>query len=295
MMRRFILFFLVSLLMGCGAQQKIDKQPIAKKSLTSPQEERKKGPIDILGERLSKLEENQAILNKESEKVEKTFENLSTNLSEIKKRQAKIQLEQARQQEEQIVKKIIADKEKRPRNVMEDKKKTKPIFLKKKKTGEEKTLGNNPYGVHISSHKNIELAIKEVREWQQEGFLAYISLFNDPKKGKWYRVIIDRFKNRKEADDFAAYIKKIKGLSYSKAILIQYSIEIKKFDSYEEASKEEALLLEKGYLPHIIPFQSPTKGIGYQILVGAYQTRKKAKIVSERLKKDGYKNKVILP
>jgi cell division septation protein DedD len=294
MMRRFILFFLVCFLMGCGAQQKIEKQPMAKEAL-APSQEQKRGPIDILEERLNRLEKNQAILNKESEKIEKNFEELSTNLSEIKKRQAKMQLEQARVQEEQIVKKIIAEKEGRPKSVKKDIKKTKPLSLKKKGSGEEKILGNNPYGVHVSSHKSIEQAIKEVREWQQEGFLAYISLFNVPKKGKWYRVVIDRFKNKKDADDFAAHLKKIKEIKYSKAILLPYSIEIKKFDSYEEATKEEALLLGKGYLPHIIPFQSPTKGISYQILVGAYQTKKEAKIISEKLKKDGYRGEVILP
>jgi|GEM_PF-1995212 len=262
---------------------KMEQKRIFPPAAPAVQQKDKSQLIGKLEKKLAEMESIQAQQTEENKRLKERLETLLKIQAEAGEKKARLEQEKERLKQEEM--------ERRALQAKAIKKKT----VKKPKAKQTAVAGNNPYTVHVSSHQEVDVAKQKVKEWRQDGYLAYISLYNSPQKGRWYRVLVDRFKNKKEADKFTAELKETRGITFSRPIFIPYSIEINKFDSYEEAQKTEEALYKRGYLPYIAPYETSSKGIGYQLLVGAYEKGDRAAIVSKKLEEDGYKNRIVLP
>lgn len=262
---------------------KMEQKRIFPPAAPAVQQGNKSQLIGELEKKLAEMESIQTQQIEENKRLKERLETLSKVQAEAREKQARLEQQKERLKQEEMEKKALRAKAR--------KKKT----TKKPKAKQAAIAGNNPYTVHVSSHKEVDVARQKVKEWRQNGYLAYISLYNAPQKGRWYRVLVDRFKNKEEADKFTAELQETRGTTFSRPVFLPYSIEINKFDSYEEAQKTEEALYKRGYLPYIAPYETSSKGIGYQLLVGGYEKGNKAAVVSKKLEEDGYKNRIVLP
>lgn len=264
-------------------KEETEQKRIFTKAAPAVQQSDKSQLIGELEKKLAEMEAVQAQQMEENKRLKERLEALSKIQAEAREKQARLEQERKRLKQEEMERKALQAEAKKKKTV------------KKPKAKQASVAGNNPYTVHVSSHQELDVARQKVKEWRKDGYLAYISLYNSPQKGRWYRVLVDRFKNKKEADKFTAELKETRGITFSRPIFLPYSIEINKFDSFEEAQKAEEVLYKRGYLPYIAPYETSSKGIGYQLLVGAYEKGDKAAIVSKKLEEDGYKNRIVLP
>ena len=233
------------------------------------EEQQKKDAIAAMEKRLAELEETNAKLLEENKKARENLDALMKKQEEIKEKQKTLETEQEKLRKEEEMRrgllKTVPQKPKLAKKTAVTRPLTKQI------------AGKHPYAVHVSSHKDVREARERMLMWQKEGYLASITVYNDMKRGKWYRVVIDRFTSEKDASGLIEKLKRTKQISYARALFLPYSIEVNKFDSYEDALKVEEDLFKGGYLPYIVPETASSGKISYQVLIGAYKTSREAK------------------
>ena len=159
---------------------------------------------------------------------------------------------------------------------------------------EKDNQNTHPYVIHIFSYRNRESALKEVNYFRKKGYSAYDVSFKLPEKGVWYRVLIDRFSSKEEAQEFAMTITKEGHADYAKELYLPYAIETGMFESHEDASKELLKLGKMGYSSYPLMICSSDK-CSHQILIGAYGNASNAAPISEELVSKGIQNKIVQP
>ncbi|MEK6546428.1 MAG: SPOR domain-containing protein, partial [Nitrospinota bacterium] len=152
----------------------------------------------------------------------------------------------------------------------------------------------HPYVVHIFSFNKRNAAIKTINYLRKEGFSAYESPFNLMDKGIWYRVFVDRFFSKSEAEEFAKSIIKRGYTDYAKELELPYAIETGIFESDGDAFKELLRLGEKGYSSYPLMVCDVDRCF-YHILIGAYTNSEQAQPLSEELTNNGIQNKIVQP
>lgn len=152
----------------------------------------------------------------------------------------------------------------------------------------------HPYVVHIYSFNKRNAAIKTINYLRKEGFSAYESPFNLTDKGIWYRVFVDRFFSKREAEEFAKSIIKRGYANYAKELELPYAIETGIFESDGDAFKEMLRLGEKGYSSYPLMVCDADRCF-YHILIGAYTDSEQARPLSEELTNNGIQNKIVQP
>jgi cell division protein FtsN len=267
--------------------QKTVVQPEPAVSAVMTEEQQKKQAVEAMEKKLAELEESNAKLLEENKKARENLDALVKKQEEIKEKQKTLEIEQEKLRKEEGLRRNLLETAPQKPKIVKKTAVTRPLT--------KLIAGKHPYAVHVSSFKDVREAREKMLMWQKEGYLASITVYNDIKRGKWYRVVIDRFTSEKDASGLIEKLKKTKQISYARALFLPYSIEVSKFESYEDALKTEEDLFKGGYLPYIVPEPASSGKVSYQVLIGAYKTSREAALVSKKLEEDGYKNKIILP
>lgn len=152
----------------------------------------------------------------------------------------------------------------------------------------------HPYVIHSSSHKNRAKAIKAANDLRKYGFSAYIIKSIVPERGKWFRVVIDRFRTKKDATLLAKKLTVSKYSSYAIALKLPYAISLGSYENETEAYKTIQIYRKKLYSPYLFSIGVGKKIIHY-ILIGGYKNKKEASDVSKKLTKKNITNQVIQP
>jgi len=143
-----------------------------------------------------------------------------------------------------------------------------------------------PYSLHMGSFKNLELTEKSVDELKEKGLSPYWTRVDLGKKGEWFRVFVGSFKNADKATSF----QEKHGITADRILKTAYAVRIGMYTSKEELDQKISILKKTGHCPYYI--EQPQNR--YQLLTGAYQTRKAAEELAARLKESGLDCEMIL-
>ena len=142
-----------------------------------------------------------------------------------------------------------------------------------------------PYSLHMGSFKTQKLAAKSQAILSKKGLTPYWTVVDLGEKGVWYRIFVGHFKTWGSADVFQTQ----HGITADRILKTGYSVQIGLYSSKEKLDQQYSLLRESGYCPYII--NQPQDH--YQLLVGAFQTKKAAENLASRLKASGMEGKQI--
>jgi cell division protein FtsN len=145
---------------------------------------------------------------------------------------------------------------------------------------------SNPYSLHMGSFKNLELTAKSLEALKEKGLSPYWTRVDLGKKGEWFRVFVGSFTT---ADKAQAFQEK-HGITADRILKTAYAVQIGMYTSKEELDEKISILKKTGHCPYYI--EQPQNR--YQLLIGAYQTRKAAEEFTARLKKSGLDCEMIL-
>ncbi len=145
---------------------------------------------------------------------------------------------------------------------------------------------NHPYSLHMGSFKTLALALRSFSEFKKTGLSPFWTRVDLGAKGVWYRVFLGQFETADKADAF----QKGHGIKADRILKTAYAVQMGIYTSKEELERKISELKESGHCPYYT--EQPQNR--YRLLIGAFQTRKAAEDMAERLKESGLDCEMIL-
>jgi cell division septation protein DedD len=143
-----------------------------------------------------------------------------------------------------------------------------------------------PYSLWVGSFKTPARAERAMFPLRARGLMPYWTRVDLGEKGIWYRVFIGHFSTIDEANTF----KEKHRIEADRILNTAYAVKIGEFSSHEALSAPFSDLREKGLSPYVI--ENPPGP--YQLLVGAFVTKRAAEELALLLKPSIPGCKVIL-
>lgn len=153
---------------------------------------------------------------------------------------------------------------------------------------------SNPYVIHVASFKRPETSLKLVNELRGKGFNAFWVGVDLGDKGRWYRVLIDRFSSPKAARRFADKMLADKTSDFARVFKLPYAIRLSSNATKEEAIETVKRSKEAGVSPYLLVFEEGDD-LRFQILVGSYSTQEEAEKDVAPLRENNLTGEVVLP
>lgn len=158
------------------------------------------------------------------------------------------------------------------------------------------TAEPSPYLVQVGAYRTTANAERHVGELQDKNISAYVVPFDLPNRGRWHRVLIQRFTTKDEARRFAGKLMTAGLGDLAFPILLPFAVEVGTKKHAHAASSVEILLRNAGFSSYV--FQSKNAdldGRKYRILVGAYETPAAASTLSKALLAARIPNQIVTP
>ena len=163
-----------------------------------------------------------------------------------------------------------------------------------KKTKDKIVYKKHPYVVHTSSHAKWAVAVQATNRLREAGYAAYLVKSFLPGKGAWFRVVIDRFRTKREAKLLARKLVKKKISKHASVLKLPYAISIGSFKSEEEAYQTLQNFRKKRYSPYLFS-AGAGKEVMHHIIVGGYEKKEQVNRISKILTIKEVPHKIILP
>lgn len=153
---------------------------------------------------------------------------------------------------------------------------------------------NGPFLIHVSSVQKSDVAEKFVDRKTNDGTIHLATLVTLPKKGRWYRLLVGRFKTLNAA---GSHIQKLKQSGviggYARPVKLPFTLLISTGQSLVSSQRKIQALRNK----HLLAYLSPSAGNSetYDILLGAYGSEKEATQCAKIALKNGISAKTVCP
>jgi cell division septation protein DedD len=149
----------------------------------------------------------------------------------------------------------------------------------------------HPYSVQIKSARSRDSANFIATKLRNQGAPAFTGHIEIPGKGVWHRVFIGAYTTFESANTAAAALKKGR---FPDAFVVKtpYAIAVGPFSSDLERTSARLNLLMKDFLAYSPPDARDIAG--ERLLLGAFRNRDEARLLSDLLKKEGYRPKLVL-
>lgn len=268
---------------GCGGPPAEEQKAVLQPAPPSAVEELE-AKVATLENRQYELVRKRAELEDDFSRLKKTEEELARLRSEVLEAQ-KVAAERAAALRE--VEAETLEPEKKPEPPPPEP----PKVLKPTPGG----LSKRPYVVHTSSYKSLELAVKEARRLEEKGLNAYVSEADLGAKGRWWRVLIDRFPTVEEARAFAGKAKERAKLSYAAPMKLPFSVALEAYASPEQLVEAKTALEKKGFHPYVVEQLGPDGSKVYRLRLGAYAKQGEADETAQKASKAGAASAVVTP
>jgi cell division septation protein DedD len=158
------------------------------------------------------------------------------------------------------------------------------------------TVKPAPYVVQVGSYQTKANADRHVEELRDKKSQAYAVPFDLTDRGRWHRVLIQRFATQEEARRFAGKIMADGLVDLAFPMLLPFAVEVGTKKRAHDASPVEIRLRNEGFYPYVL--QVPNTGLSnrkYRILVGAYETPVAAAALSKTLLAARIPNQIVTP
>jgi len=165
-------------------------------------------------------------------------------------------------------------------------------------------LPPTPYSIYINAYKGIQDAKVAVRELASKNLFAYIipvdiqenvgqSLYGVTQNGRWYRVFIGNYPDKKDARKTLAQVAE-KAPTFQPEILpFDYALECGLFTTQEEAQELFTNLTENEFYPYLQIFQTPEGNSLWRILVGCFFSNQGAQTQKSQLEMEDYYCRIV--
>ncbi len=158
------------------------------------------------------------------------------------------------------------------------------------------TVKPSPYVVQVGSYQTKANADRHVVELRDKKSQAYAVPFDLADRGRWHRVLIQRFATEEEAGRFSGKIMADGLVDLAFPILLPFAVEAGTKKHAHDASSVETRLRNEGFSPYVL--HVPNAGADdrkYRILVGAYETPAAAATLSKTLLAARIPNQIVTP
>jgi cell division septation protein DedD len=150
---------------------------------------------------------------------------------------------------------------------------------------EQKIPRHFPYVMDIGTFAERESALNKSNYLRRLGYSAYIVPMKIQERGNYYRVALDRFSTKEEADQFASILIRLGVLPNAVSLELPYALEVGAFDSESDAFGQIKALGSHGFSAYLHSVAANMEGgLVHKVLVGAYETRKQAENILSLLK-----------
>ena len=147
-----------------------------------------------------------------------------------------------------------------------------------------------PFTIHISSFKKAAKAIEVANTLIQKKDPAVATPIMIPGRGMWYRVLIDFYENRQQAETAATVLKNRK-FHYVRVMKRPWAIALD--IPRQESGKKDLQTALRQFGFSVYDPSPPLSSSPDQILVGAFKTKNEATPFARRLQDAGFKTKVL--
>ena len=162
--------------------------------------------------------------------------------------------------------------------------------------GTHSTVKPAPYVVQVGSYQAKANADRHVEELRDKKSQAYAVPFDLANRGRWHRVLIQRFATKKEAGRFAEKIMADGLVDLAFPMLLPFAVEVGTKQHPHDASSVESRLRNEGFYPYVLQVTNPgMNSRKYRILVGAYETPVAAAALSKTLLAARIPNQIVTP
>lgn len=278
---------LSALLASCGP-----KKPKPKEALQPAPP----SPVEELEIKVQQLESRQMELAQRRTELERGFSELEArqeNLASLRDDVIEAQREAA--ERAASMKDVAAEPleaEERPPAVEKPSEKPMPTDVLPPSPG---GAGARPYVVHTSSYRNPQLATREAKRLASKGYNAYVSEADLGAKGRWSRVLIDRFSSIGDARSSAERIKAKERLSYAAPMRLPYSVALEAYPTASEAAQAKAALEKKGLESFVVEENASGGATFHRLMVGAYASKAEAEAAAKKATQAGAEAAVVKP
>ena len=149
-----------------------------------------------------------------------------------------------------------------------------------------KARPNQPYSLDMGTFKRLPDLLAEKKELETRGLAPYWSRIDSGTAGEKFRLLVGHFSSR----EAAARFRDGHGLGAARIANAPYAVRIGTFSSKEASLPTLSRLRTAGKAPYL----SGDSRTGYQILIGAFETKKAAEKLARELKETGTPCDVIL-
>ncbi len=158
------------------------------------------------------------------------------------------------------------------------------------------TAKQSPYVVQIGSYRAKANADRHVAELRDKRSRAYAVPFDLPDRGRWHRVLVQRFATEEAARRFAGKIMADGLVDLAFPMLLPFAVEVGTKQHPYDASPVEIRLRNQGFSPYVLRVPNTNlDGRKYRILVGAYETPVAAAALSKTLLAARIPNQIVTP
>ena len=158
------------------------------------------------------------------------------------------------------------------------------------------TARPSPYVVQVGSYRDKTNADRHVAELRDKRSQAYAVPFDLPDRGRWHRVLIQRFATKEEAGRFAETIMTDGLVDLAFPMLLPFAVEVGTKQHQDDASPVEIRLRNQGFSPYVLRVPNiALDGRKYRILVGAYEAPVAAAALSKTLLAARIPNQIVTP
>ncbi len=173
----------------------------------------------------------------------------------------------------------------------------------------DRACAETSYSIQVGAYQDLDSAVERVNYLKRLGYDAFYQYESVQGKGKWYRVYIDRFSTRKQAEEQARVlhdleligdhnIRRLQGASPAPAPSppeskkdrskpsVTYLLHVSSFKEETHAAEETRKLEKAGHKAFYVE-EDLAGGHWFRVYIGKYDSEKEARAAGERLKKEG--------
>lgn len=152
-----------------------------------------------------------------------------------------------------------------------------------------------PVVLHLASFKSEEVAAKTVNILAKKGYHAFMTVYDIPNQGRWFRVYSGRYGTVAEAEAAAVKLKNSGLTKYAQPIKLPYALQVGVYGTRAQAAKRQDKLDLLGHPSAVIQVRGNDGNLYYRLLVGAYKSGGDSTKMATRLKTDGYPAVLVAP
>jgi cell division septation protein DedD len=153
-----------------------------------------------------------------------------------------------------------------------------------------------PFALVVASFRTEDRARAFALRLKKEGYPATVAPTDLGKRGRWFRVVLDRYPDIKEAREAARGLKGKKPLGKPWPAKLPFAVEVGRQEDPEAADKSLGELHQRGIMAWVFPEAAgPREPVSFVLLAGAFPTREQAEAYAQELRKSALSAQVVSP